>query len=134
VRVAAAVAAGAALGAMARHAVSLALLAGPGAGLAYGTLAANGLGSFLIGLYAALAGPAGRYVASPAQQAFVMTGFCGGFTTFSIFSLEALLLAQAGAWASAAGFVAGSAVVWAAAIAAGHGLGRRLGRRGGGTG
>jgi fluoride exporter len=128
-RVAVAVMAGSALGAMARYGLSLALLPVGGAGFPVGTLAANTLGSFLIGLYAAIAGPGGRVVASPAQQAFVMAGFCGGFTTFSIFSLETLHLAKTGAWMQAAMLMAASACLWLGGVAAGHASGCRVRRR-----
>jgi CrcB protein len=124
--VALAVALGSALGAAARFALALALAAALGPAFAWGTLAANGLGSFLIGLYAAWTGPGGRRQASPAEAAFVMAGFCGGFTTFSIFSLEVVLKLEAGAWQAAAIFFAGSLAIWAVGIAAGHALGRRI--------
>jgi CrcB protein len=120
------VAVGAALGALARFGLSLWLLAALGPGLAWGTLAANALGSFLIGLYAAVKGPGARLPASAAQQAFVVGGFCGGFTTFSIFSLEVVTKAAAGEWRIAALFVGASVALWLAGVAAGHRLGRRL--------
>lgn len=131
VRVAAAVAAGSALGAVARYGLSLWLIGLLGPGFAWGTLAANAAGSFLIGLYAALAGPDARVPAGPVQQAFAVAGFCGGFTTFSIFSLEAVNKAATGAWDLAGVFVAASAVLWAAGVVAGYRLGRRIdaGRR-----
>jgi fluoride exporter len=126
-RIAAAVAAGSALGAVARYGLSLWLIGLLGPGFAWGTLAANGIGSFLIGLYAALAGPGARVPAGPVQQAFVVAGFCGGFTTFSIFSLEAVTKAAAGAWVAAAVFVAASSALWVVGVIAGHRLGRRIG-------
>lgn len=66
----------------------------------FGTLAVNVAGSFLIGFLAALASPEGRL--SPqarvlAVQLF-MTGVCGGFTTFSSFSLQTLSLMRDGEW------------------------------------
>jgi fluoride exporter len=121
------VAAGSALGAVARYGLSLWLIGLLGPGFAWGTLAANGIGSFLIGLYAALAGPGARVPAGPVQQAFVVAGFCGGFTTFSIFSLEAVTKAAAGAWVAAAVFVAASAALWVVGVIVGHRLGRRIG-------
>ena len=66
-----------------------------------GTLAVNVTGSFVIGFFATLTGPDGRvFVGSDARQ-FVMTGVCGGYTTFSSFSLQTLTLAQDGEWALA---------------------------------
>lgn len=59
-------------------------------GFPVGTFAVNAAGSFLIGLSAALL-PAGGW------QTFAMAGFCGGFTTFSAFSLEAVRMVRGGA-------------------------------------
>jgi CrcB protein len=114
-----AVAAGGALGALTRYAAALALA---GADLPWGTLAANGLGSLLIGLYAG-AMVCGRIKPGPVQRHFVMTGFCGGFTTFSIFSLEIVLLAGAGEAGLALLYFALSVGVWFAGVAAGWKLG-----------
>src|SRR6266849_6407944 len=52
----------------------------------------NVLGSFVIGLFAALTGPDGRLLVSPAARQFVMGGICGGFTTFSAMSLDTFIL------------------------------------------
>jgi CrcB protein len=52
----------------------------------------NVLGSFVIGLFAALTGPDGRMLVSPASRQFVMGGICGGFTTFSAMSLDTFIL------------------------------------------
>jgi fluoride exporter len=127
-----AAAAGSAIGAVARYAVSVGLVAALGPGFPWGTLAVNAAGSFAIGLYAALSGPEGRIEAGPIQQAFVVAGLCGGFTTFSIFSLETFLAASAGAWSLAAGYVFLSLAIWLIAVAAGRRAGRALGRRNGG--
>jgi fluoride exporter len=97
-RLYAAVAAGSALGALARFLCSLALTGLLGPAFPWGTLAVNGLGSFLIGLYATVSEPGGRLPAGPAWRHFVIAGFCGGFTTFSIFSLETLLLVEVALW------------------------------------
>ncbi len=116
------------LGAVARALVSVGLLGLLGPGFAWGTLAVNVLGSFLIGLYATLTEPGGRVFASPAQRQFVLAGFCGGFTTFSIFSLETVLLAEQGAPALAALKVGVSALLWLLAVWIGARLGQRLNR------
>ena len=61
-----------------------------------------------------------------ALRATLMIGFCGGFTTFSSFTLETLALAQTGAWARAALYVAMSTVICLAATAAGFAIGKPL--------
>ncbi len=116
--------AGSALGAVARYSTSLWMLAAFGPAFPWGTLSVNVLGSFLIGLFAArLAGDAGR---NHATRQFLLAGFCGGFTTFSIFSLETLLLIERREIAVAAFYVAASLILWFAAAAAGHRLAVKL--------
>ncbi len=63
-----------------------------------GTLFVNVTGSFLIGVVAALTDPGGTFLMSPRLRQFVMIGFCGGYTTFSSFSLQTLELARDGDW------------------------------------
>jgi fluoride exporter len=64
----------------------------------WGTLIINVTGSFVIGFFGALTGPDGRvFVGSTARQ-FVMIGMCGGYTTFSSFSLQTLNLMNDGEW------------------------------------
>jgi fluoride exporter len=116
------------LGSVARSLVSLGLLHLLGPGFAWGTLAVNVAGSFLIGLYATLTEPGGRLVASPAQRQFMLAGVCGGFTTFSIFSLETVLLAEQGAFDRAAVNVGASVVLWLVAVWIGCRMGHRLNR------
>jgi fluoride exporter len=122
------VAAGSALGALARYLCSVALLALLGPGFPWGTLAVNVLGSFLIGLYATATEPDGRVMAGPEQRAFVIAGFCGGFTTFSIFSLEMLLLVERHAFGLAGLYVTASLALWLVAVWVGHRTGARLNR------
>lgn len=119
---------GAMLGSVARSLVSLGLLHLLGPGFGWGTLAVNVIGSLLIGLYATLTEPDGRVFASPARRQFVLAGFCGGFTTFSIFSLETLLLLERQAYAVATLNVGGSALLWLVAVWLGHLIGVRLNR------
>ena len=121
-----AVAGGAALGSSARYLASLGMLAWLGAGFAWGTLLVNVLGSLLIGLYATMTEPDGRLNHPPVIRQFVLVGFCGGFTTFSIFSLETLLFLERGAVALAGLNVAGSPLLWLAAVWIGHRIGLRV--------
>lgn len=116
-RIVLAVALGGALGSVARHALAL-LLAGFGPAAA--TLAANGVGSFLIGFLWVRFG-----AERPVLRAFAITGFCGGFTTFSMFSLEILALVEAEGWMPAVTGIAASLAVWLAAVTLGFRLGRR---------
>lgn len=123
-----AVALGSALGAVARYLCSLWLVQLTGPGFPWGTLAVNVAGSFLIGLYAALSGPDGRLLASPAERQFVMTGFCGGFTTFSVFSLETLLMFEQQAYSRAGLNLGLSVFLWICAVWFGSRIGARLNR------
>ncbi|APX91646.1 hypothetical protein BWR19_01030 [Halomonas sp. 1513] len=122
----AAVAAGSALGAMARYLFSVWLLAAPG-GLPWGTLSVNLLGSIAIGLIASLS--AGRWPLSTRMQLFLIGGVCGGFTTFSIFSLEVLTLAGTGALGMALLYIGLSLALWLAGAWFGTGMGAWLNRR-----
>ena len=70
-----------------------------------GTLAINVTGSFLIGLFASLNDVEGRVWAAPGFRQFFMIGICGGYTTFSTFSLETLNLARDGEFLYAGGNV-----------------------------
>ena len=124
-----AVAIGAAIGGALRAGITMAAIAQLGAGFPWGTMAANVIGSFVIGAYAALSRPDGRLRAGARLNQFVMTGFCGGFTTFSVFSLETYLLAAGGDYGLAAGNLAGSVLAWLLAVWAGFSVAMRFNRR-----
>jgi len=128
----AAVAAGSVIGGVLRYLASLAVQGMLGAGFALGpmlgTLFVNVTGSFVIGFYSALTGPDGRVMADPRARQFVMAGICGGFTTFSAFSLDTLRLAQSGALGAAAVNIGLSIVTWLLAVWLGHALATRLNR------
>ncbi|MFO1047504.1 MAG: fluoride efflux transporter CrcB [Geminicoccaceae bacterium] len=94
----------------------------------WATLVANVSGSLLIGLLAALTGPDGRLLVAPEWRLFWMVGVCGGYTTFSSFSLQTLALAQSGEWGRAGMNVALSLVLCLAAVAIGYMLGTWLNR------
>jgi CrcB protein len=64
----------------------------------WGTLAGNVTGSFVIGLFATLTGPDGRWLASANLRRFFMRGVCRGRTTSSSFSLRTLNLAENRRW------------------------------------
>ena len=63
-----------------------------------GTLVVNVSGSFVLGFFAAFTGPEGPVLVSPRFRQFFMIGVCGGYTTFSSFSLQTLDLARDGDW------------------------------------
>lgn len=93
-----------------------------------GTLAVNIAGSFIIGFLAAVASPEGRLNPQTrvlATQMF-MTGLCGGFTTFSSFSLQTLNLMRDGEWLYAGGNVLLSVVLCLIAVWLGFTLGATL--------
>ena len=111
--------AGGALGTLARYLVSL--LALPISGnLPWGTIIINITGSLLIGFFGTLTLAHGRFPVSENVRLFVMIGFCGGYTTFSSFSLQTLDLLRSGATGRAAINVVASMILCVAAVAAGH--------------
>ncbi len=86
------IAVGSALGGMARYWCSLMIAKRIGEVFPWDTMVVNILGSFIIGFFAAMTGPDGRFIVSPEIRQFVMIGICGGYTTFSSFSLQTLNL------------------------------------------
>lgn len=122
------VAVGSVVGGVARYLASVLFMSQVGDGFPWSTLFVNVTGSFIIGFYSALTGPDGRLFASPRQRQFVMVGFCGGYTTFSAFSLETLRLVQSGNVHAAAVNVGVSVVGWLTAVWIGHALAARLNR------
>lgn len=97
----AAVALAAALGGGIRYSISVAWLQVAGGEWPWPTLIVNVLGSFLIAVYWRFAGPEARSPAEIGRRTAVMTGFCGGLTTFSMFGVETLQLLESGRWSGA---------------------------------
>lgn len=98
------------------------------AGFPWATLFVNVTGSFLIGLYAGLSARDGRLLAGPRQRQFVMGGILGGYTTFSIFSLETVRLLEAGSLDMAGLNLGISIGSWLMAVWAGYALASRANR------
>jgi fluoride exporter len=111
------IALGGALGTMARYFIGTHF--GVGEEIPWSTLLINVSGSFAIGLGAALVAE-GRWLATTEGRVFFMTGLCGGFTTFSAFSLQTLVLAQKGEWLRASSYVVGSVVTCLVAVWLGY--------------
>jgi CrcB protein len=94
-------------------------------GIPFGTILINVLGSFVIGYFGTLTLQSGKYHASDNLRLFVMVGICGGFTTFSSFSLQTFDLLRSGYWIKAVGNILLSVILCVAAVAAGHRLAQR---------
>ena len=115
-----AIAIGGAIGSLGRGSLTVALLRLTGPGFPWGTVAINIAGSFVIGAFATLTAGDSRFAEPLDVRAFVMTGICGGFTTFSSFSLQTLDLLREGRVVPACANVAASVALCLAAVAAGH--------------
>ena len=95
-----------------------------GGAFPWGTLIVNILGSFAIGLLIEMV--ARRFNVSGEMRVLLVTGFLGGFTTFSTFSLDVVALFEKGATMTAAGYLLASVVLSLAAVFAGLALGRSM--------
>jgi CrcB protein len=115
------VAAGGAAGSVARHLVGVAAL-GASAQFPWGTLAVNGVGSFVLGVVLGALPPGSE------SRLLLGTGLCGGFTTFSAFSAEAVALAERGLVARAGAYAAASVGLGVLAAALGLAAGRAVAR------
>ena len=107
------IAIGSALGGVSRYLVGGVVQRATGAGFPTGTLLVNVTGSFLLGLFL-------RYgletpTLTPELRAFLTIGFCGGYTTFSTFSYEAVALLEDGQWSRAAFYMGASLLLSIAA-------------------
>ena len=111
-----AVALGGAIGSVARYLLA-GLIPSSGGGFNWGILWVNVIGAFVMGVI--VEGSALKWNLTPELRAFLTVGILGGFTTFSTFSLDSVLLLQRGAYAAAAGYIGGSVILSIAALFAG---------------
>ena len=105
-------------GSVLRYLIGLAV---PSSLFPWATFGVNAAGSFAIGLFGALAA---RFGWSEGVRLALTVGLCGGFTTFSTFSREALDLVTAGRWCAFSLYVAGSVILGIAAAALGFACAR----------
>jgi CrcB protein len=114
------VAAGGALGSVSRFWLSGVVARHYGETFPWGTLLINVTGSFAIGFFATLTGPDGRWIAPSTLRQFVMIGICGGYTTFSSFSLQTFNLMQNNEWGRAGLNTVASVTLCLLAVWLGH--------------
>ena len=121
---------GSALGGMGRFWIAGFIGQRYGDAFPWGTILVNTSGSFAIGLLAALAGTDGGGPSrlSPSAAQFLMVGICGGYTTFSAFSLQTLKLIQAGSVTQASANIGVSVLVCLLAVWLGYLLGQAFSR------
>jgi CrcB protein len=112
-----AVASGGAIGSLLRYFVAGAIQSAAWPGYPWGIFVVNISGGLAMGIIVELA--ALRLSMSPELRAFLTVGILGGYTTFSTFSLDSVLLIQRGAYASAAAYIVGSTVLSILALFAG---------------
>lgn len=117
------VALGGALGSVGRFWLSGVVATRYGESFPMGTLVVNVSGSLVIGFLAALSAPEGRLLPSPGLRQFLMLGVCGGYTTFSSFSLQTLNLLRDREWLYAGGNVLFSVGLCLVAVWLGYLLG-----------
>jgi fluoride exporter len=120
------VAIGSALGGAARYWLSGLVANLFGETFPWGTLIINVIGSLVIGFFATLTGPDGRIFVGTLARQFVMIGVCGGFTTFSSFSLQTLNLVNDGEWLYAGFNIGASVVLCLIAVWVGHAVAANL--------
>lgn len=120
-----AVALGGALGSLGRFWIGI-WMAPLSGSLPVGTIGINVVGSFAISFFGTLTLAHGKFAAPDVLRVFFMVGICGGFTTFSSFSLQTLDLLRAGAVGRAALNVGLSVVLCMASVTAGHMLAAQL--------
>jgi CrcB protein len=124
------VAIGGALGSMGRYWMDGVVSNKFGTSFPWGVLFINIGGSFLIGIIGALASPEGRLDSQSRVFAtqFLMIGICGGYTTFSSFSLRTLRFLQEGQWLYAGAYIISSVILCLIAVWLGYLLGDWFGQ------
>ena len=118
------VAVGGAIGSVLRYYVSQLALRIAGPAFPWGTLTVNVVGCFIIGVFAEMI--VRRFDASPELRLLLITGFLGGLTTFSSFSLDAISLCERGATVASAVYIAASVGLSLAAVIGGLALMRAI--------
>ena len=116
------IAVGSALGGMLRFWLASVVTERASGTFPWGTLIVNFSGSFLIGFIFTFTSAEGRATLNATARHFLMTGICGGYTTFSSFSLQTLNLAQNGEWVRAGLNIVASVVLCLVAVWLGHTL------------
>lgn len=114
------IAIGGALGSVARYWCSGVAARLIGETFPWGTLIVNVVGSLIIGFFATVTGPDGRLLVGTIPRQFVMIGICGGYTTFSSFSLQTLNLLNDGEWLYAGMNIVASVILCLVAVWLGH--------------
>jgi CrcB protein len=120
------IAIGSAFGGVARFWLSGVVARLMGETFPWGTLIVNVTGSLAIGIIAALTGPDGRIFMGSTARLALMAGICGGYTTFSSFSLQTMSLFNDGEWLYGGANIAASVVLCLLAVWAGLMLGASL--------
>ena len=116
------IALGSAIGGVTRYWASGAIDSRVSQSFPWGTLLVNVTGSFIIGFFASVTAPEGRWLVGPYARNFFMIGVCGGYTTFSSFSLQTLNLAQEEEWLYAGANAVLSLVLCLISVWLGHAL------------
>jgi CrcB protein len=114
------IALGSAIGGALRFALGREMLPQHTASFPWSTVLINVLGSFVIGFFGTLTVAGSRFQVSDSVRIFVMIGLCGGFTTFSSFSMQSYDLLRGGAWGKALLNMGLSVLLCLGAVALGH--------------
>lgn len=120
---------GGALGSVLRFCIDGVVSNAIGSRFPFGILVINATGSFIIGIFFAMFGPEGRWMVKPTIYRFLTIGICGGYTTFSSFSLNTLRLAQERQWLYAAANVIASVVLCLLGVWLGYVAGSAMGTK-----